>query len=58
MTIGLIHCDAAGNDNDNLNDEYVDFVVLVSGSLAGYSVKDESGHHYDFPDHASSSSRA
>jgi len=42
--------DAPGNDNQNLNEEYITFKVLVSGSLIGYAVEDASGHHYDFPD--------
>ncbi len=50
LAVALIHYDAAGNDNNNLNDEYVVFRVLVSGTLLGYSVEDESGKHYDFPD--------
>lgn len=49
LEIVSIHYDAAGNDNNNLNDEYVVFRVLVSGSLAGHSVEDEAGHHYGFP---------
>ena len=42
--------DAPGNDNNNLNEEYITFKVLVSGSLIGYAVEDESGHHYNFSD--------
>jgi micrococcal nuclease len=49
-TIVLIHADAAGSDNDNLNDEYLVFRVLVSGSLLGYAVEDATGHRYEFPD--------
>jgi hypothetical protein len=45
-----VNYDAAGNDNFNLNEEYVVFEVLVSGSLIGYAVEDQSGHRYDFPD--------
>ncbi len=48
-----IHENAAGNDNFNLNDEYVTFRVLVSGSLVGYVVKDKTSvasHRYRFPD--------
>ncbi len=44
------HYNAAGNDHDNLNDEYIVFRVLVSGTLAGYSVEDDAGHRYVFPD--------
>ncbi len=50
LEIVSIHADAAGNDNDNLNDEYVTFRVIVSGTLLGYAVEDETGHHYGFPD--------
>lgn len=50
LEIVSAHPDAAGNDNENLNDEYITFRVLVSGNLLGYAVEDESGHRYDFPD--------
>ncbi|MHB1344030.1 MAG: thermonuclease family protein [Thermoleophilia bacterium] len=50
LQITSIHADASGNDNDNLNDEYIVFKVLVSGSLIGYSVEDDAGHTYYFPD--------
>jgi micrococcal nuclease len=51
LQIVTVHYDAAGPDNNNLNDEYIVFKVLVSGSLRGYSVEDETGHRYDFRDH-------
>src|SRR5680860_1604211 len=44
-----INANAVGNVNCNLNGEYVLFKVLEAGSLAGYSVEDESGHRYGFP---------
>jgi micrococcal nuclease len=50
LRIAHVHYDAPGDDNANLNAEYVVFDVLVSGSLAGYSVEDETGHRYKFPD--------
>ncbi|NLG65986.1 MAG: hypothetical protein GX537_10315 [Actinobacteria bacterium] len=50
IEIMSIHPDAAGNDNYNLNDEWIEFRVLVAGSLIGYSVEDEAGHTYFFPD--------
>jgi micrococcal nuclease len=50
LEIVSIHSDAAGDDAANLNDEYVVFKTLVTGTLAGYAVEDQSGHHYDFPD--------
>ena len=45
-----VRYDAPGNDNNNLNEEYIVFKVLVSMSLLGYAVEDEYGHRYDFPD--------
>jgi len=50
LEVTSIHANAAGNDHNNLNDEYIDFLVTVSGTLAGYTVEDETGHRYDFPD--------
>lgn len=50
LEIVSIHADAAGNDNDNLNDEYVVFRTLASGTLAGYAVEDAASHRYEFPD--------
>ncbi len=50
LEIVSINYDAPGNDNDNLNEEYVTFRVLVAGTLLGYAVEDESGHRYEFPD--------
>ncbi|MCE5252884.1 MAG: S-layer homology domain-containing protein [Actinomycetia bacterium] len=55
LKIVSVHYDAAGDDNKNLNDEYVVFQVLRSGSLAGYAVEDEYGWHYDFPSRTFSS---
>ena len=46
------HYDAAGNDNRNLNDEY--FVLKnVSGTpidMSGWTVRDEAGHIFRFPE--------
>ena len=42
--------DAPGNDNFNLNEEYITFQVLVSASLVGYAIEDITGHRYEFPD--------
>lgn len=50
LEIVTSHPDAAGNDNDNLNDEWIQFRAVVSGTLAGYAIEDATGHHYDFPD--------
>ncbi|WP_423747337.1 lamin tail domain-containing protein (plasmid) [Haladaptatus sp. SPP-AMP-3] len=50
VSISQIHEDAAGNDNDNLNDEYVVFENTGSTSidLSGWTVTDESGKTYTF----------
>ena len=39
-----------GDDTLDLNQEYVVFEVLATGSLQGYAVEDESGHRFEFPD--------
>lgn len=52
LEVAEIHEDAAGNDNENLNDEYVTF--RNGGTepldLSGWTVVDEAGHTYRFPD--------
>ncbi|GAA5058682.1 lamin tail domain-containing protein [Haladaptatus pallidirubidus] len=52
IDIETIHADAAGNDNDNLNDEYV--VLENTGSstisLSGWTISDAAGHSYTFSD--------
>jgi hypothetical protein len=50
LEIVTVRYDAPGNDNNNLNEEYIVFKLLTSGSLFGYAVEDEYGHRYDFPD--------
>jgi hypothetical protein len=50
LRIVTVSYDPPGDDTKNLYEEYVTFIVLVSGSLLGYSVEDESGHRYRFPD--------
>ena len=50
VEISNLHPNAEGDDNFNLNDEWVEFRVLVAGTLRGYSVEDDSGHRYNFPD--------
>ncbi len=50
LEIAAIRYNAAGDDNYNLNDEYVTFQVLKSGSLKEFAVEDEAGHAYRFPD--------
>ncbi|UPM45315.1 lamin tail domain-containing protein [Halocatena salina] len=55
LSITEIHADAAGNDNDNLNDEYVVFENTGTDTLdlSGWSVSDDAGHTYMFPSGAS-----
>lgn len=47
-----VHADATGNDNENLNDEYVDLTNTGEESLAldGWTVADAAGHEYIFTD--------
>jgi competence protein ComEC len=51
LAVARIHADAAGNDNENLNDEYVVFENTGSQSidLGGWTVRDAAGHTYTFP---------
>jgi micrococcal nuclease len=52
LAIVEIHADAAGDDRENLNDEYV--AVENRGDttldLSGWTVSDEADHTYPFPD--------
>ncbi|GCF13357.1 hypothetical protein Harman_12920 [Haloarcula mannanilytica] len=50
LAIATIHADAAGNDNENLNDEYVTLTNTGDASLdlSGWTVSDEAGHQYTF----------
>lgn len=50
VKIMRVNYNAPGDDNLNLNEEYVVFEMLISGTLLGYSVQDEAGHRYRFPD--------
>lgn len=53
IEIGEVHYDASGNDNNNLNDEWVELINPgdTAVDLTGWSVKDESAtHRYHFPD--------
>lgn len=47
-----IHADATGNDNENLNDEYLVFENTGAEplDLSGWTVADEADHAYTFPD--------
>jgi micrococcal nuclease len=51
VSIVTIHEDAAGNDNENLNDEYI--VLKNTGSetidMAGWTLKDNADHTFTFP---------
>lgn len=50
VSITQIHEDAAGNDNNNLNDEYVVLENTGSASIdvTGWTISDESGKTYTF----------
>lgn len=50
LSITEIHFNAGGNDNDNLNDEYVIFENTGTDTLdlSGWSVSDDAGHTYTF----------
>jgi hypothetical protein len=52
IAVQTVHEDAAGDEYDNLNDEYVVFENPENASidLTGYPVKDEADHRYEFPD--------
>jgi micrococcal nuclease len=51
LTVAAIHPDAAGNDNENLNDEYVVLRNTADTPLAvgGWTVSDAAGHTLRFP---------
>ena len=52
LAVATINADAAGNDGDNLNDEYVVFenVGTEPLDLSGWTVEDEVGKRYVVPD--------
>ncbi|MEZ3116743.1 lamin tail domain-containing protein [Halobaculum sp. MBLA0147] len=52
IAVQSVNADAAGNEYDNLNDEYVVFENPGSGAieLTGYAVEDAAGARYTFPD--------
>jgi len=52
LVIDRVRADAAGDDRDNLNDEYVVFRNAGAEPLAmgGWTVADEAGHSYTVPD--------
>ncbi len=51
LTITYIHADAEGNDNYNLNDEYIKIKNTGSSAIdmTGWSIQDEAGNTYHFP---------
>ncbi|MFC6735686.1 lamin tail domain-containing protein [Halolamina salina] len=54
LWISEINADAAGDDRENLNGEYVTFGNAGNETLdlAGWTVRDEAGHVYTFPEGA------
>lgn len=52
LGIEQVHADAEGDERENLNDEYVVFTNTGSGALdlSGWTVEDEAGTTYMFPD--------
>jgi competence protein ComEC len=52
LAISSVNADAAGDDGDNLNDEYVVFENTGGETLglSGWTVSDEADHRYTFPD--------
>jgi micrococcal nuclease len=55
-----IHADAAGNDNENLDDEYLVFenVGPESVDISGWTISDSAGHTYSVPDGVQLAARA
>jgi micrococcal nuclease len=49
LEIAQVEYNPAGDDTLDLNGEYIVFRVLLTGSLKGYAVENESGKHFDFP---------
>ena len=52
LRVAAVHADAAGNDHDNLGDEFVTFRNAGEEplELTGWKVRDSAGHEYAFPD--------
>ncbi|WP_123533932.1 lamin tail domain-containing protein [Halosimplex salinum] len=52
LALDRVHADAAGDDHENLNDEYVVFGNAGDETLAlgGWTVGDEAGHGYTVPE--------
>ena len=51
IVVNSIHEDAEGNDNENLNDEYIVFTNAGSSEvdMSGWSISDEADHTYTIP---------
>jgi competence protein ComEC len=51
LSLVEVHADAAGNDNENLDDEYLTFENTGDSSLdlGGWVLADAAGHRYTFP---------
>ncbi|NUC72500.1 lamin tail domain-containing protein [Haloterrigena sp. SYSU A558-1] len=51
LSISTIHADAAGSDNSNLNDEYIEVTNERSTAvdMTGWTFSDAAGHTYYFP---------
>jgi competence protein ComEC len=52
LVIETVHADAEGDDQENLNDEYVIFTNDGTNAvdLSGWTVQDDAGKTYSFPD--------
>ncbi|ELZ32857.1 beta-lactamase [Halorubrum tebenquichense DSM 14210] len=52
LTVAEIHADAAGDDRDNLNDEYIVFENTGSDALdlSSWTIEDDAGRSYTVPD--------
>jgi micrococcal nuclease len=52
LVVARVHANAAGNDHENRNDEYIVFQNVGDEELdlTGWSVTDEAGYTYYFPD--------
>lgn len=52
LSLATVHANAEGRDGENLNDEYLVFENVGDESLAldGWTVTDEAGKRYTFPD--------
>lgn len=51
LEVARLHIDAAGNDHDNLNEEYIVFENTGGEplDLSGWTIADEAGHDYSVP---------